>query len=299
MNSIANIVLFSLSDPNSPTGTSPALIKTGGNPNLSPETSISYSVGLDLKPSAIPGLRLSGTYSRIDYKDRLASLADFTTALTDPANSAFVVRNPSASEQATAIAAAANSVEEMNYTGSPYNPSTVVAIVDYRLQNIARQKVDAVDLQFDYSPPNAEWISVFGNATYLHIKQQASPSAPSKVTTGLVFNPPSFRARGGFTLKHGDFAGTVIANYTGKLINEYTPQFRDVHAETTLDLTVQYTPNEASVLRGIDISLSVQNIFNTKPPLVVYNVNRANLNYDSFNYSPLGRFVTFQISKRW
>jgi len=43
---------------------------------------------------------------------------------------------------------------------------------------------------------------------------------------------------------------------------------------------------------------SAQNLFNREPPLHVVT-SFENAPYDSTNYSAVGRFLSFSISKRW
>jgi outer membrane receptor protein involved in Fe transport len=44
--------------------------------------------------------------------------------------------------------------------------------------------------------------------------------------------------------------------------------------------------------------ISAQNLLNRKPPLYAVT-SFENAPYDSTNYSAIGRFLSFSISKRW
>ncbi len=58
-------------DPTAPTGTSLVLVEEGNNSDLKQETASTWTAGIDLAPSAVPGLKLSLTYYAIDYENRI------------------------------------------------------------------------------------------------------------------------------------------------------------------------------------------------------------------------------------
>ena len=51
-------------------------------------------------------------------------------------------------------------------------------------------------------------------------------------------------------------------------------------------------------LRGLDLILAAQNLLDTAPPLITTGPV-TDTPYDSTNYSPVGRFVSFTIAKKW
>src|SRR3546814_17036174 len=62
-------------DPASPTGQSNVLVRRGNDPDLQPEKATSWTLGADLEPSFLPGLRASFTYYNLTYRDRITSPA--------------------------------------------------------------------------------------------------------------------------------------------------------------------------------------------------------------------------------
>jgi len=67
----------------------------------------------------------------------------------------------------------------------------------------------------------------------------------------------------------------------------------------TLDLTALYHLDDGpDLLRGIEMSLSVQNVFDQAPPYLK-NARAYYVNYDSTNYSAIGRFVGFSVTKNF
>jgi len=77
-----------------------------------------------------------------------------------------------------------------------------------------------------------------------------------------------------------------------------TPSIR-IGSLTSFDATARYQlAGKRSLLGDFDLTLSVQNIFNAKPPVIRSNFAFTEP-YDSTNYTPFGRFVSFAISKHW
>ncbi len=59
--------LANLPNPASPNGSSPALIRAGGNPGLQPETANAWSIGADYSPPELGGLQASATFFDVKY----------------------------------------------------------------------------------------------------------------------------------------------------------------------------------------------------------------------------------------
>src|SRR3546814_5834745 len=70
---------------------------------------------------------------------------------------------------------------------------------------------------------------------------------------------------------------------------------------TTFDATLRYATGErAGAWSGLEFAFSAQNLLDRSPPLYTVAANRLHVPpYDSTNYSPIGRFMSFSVSKRW
>ena len=62
------------------------------------------------------------------------------------------------------------------------------------------------------------------------------------------------------------------------------------------DGRMRWTPTGSGALEGVEVALSVQNLFNEDPP---FYDSPLGVGYDPANASPLGRTVALQISRRW
>jgi outer membrane receptor protein involved in Fe transport len=271
----------------------------GGNPDLKPERATTWSVTADLHPRVIDGLQIGLSYFHIDYRDRvLMPITNRAVALSDPAFREFVTFNPSAAEQAALIAMAPAGLA--NFAGAAYDPANVVAIVNDTYLNVAHQIIHGVDLSSDY---RFDWaggdVDLSGNASWLTSRQQNSADGPVFALAGTEFNAPHFRARAGVTVHHGNLTASSFLNYIGRVKDLQTTPPVEGASMATIDLTLLYRlDRDSALLRGTELSLSIQNLANERPPYL-HSAAPYIVDYDSNNYSALGRFVSVGISKHW
>jgi iron complex outermembrane recepter protein len=277
-----------------------ALVIDGGNPDLSPERASSWSATLDVHPRALPGARVELSYFRTRYRDRVVTPILFLSqALSNPLYRDRLTFNPSAALLAQTVAGA---VSFTNATGAPYDPAAVAVLVDNGNVNAARQSIEGADLLLSYRTTigrSGDHLTLRLNATYLDSEQQLSAGQPVLPLAGIIYNPPHVRARAGISWEHGPFTATGNLTYIGGVDDARRAATVRVESMTTADLTLRYRSGAASgPFSGIDLSLSVQNLFDEQPGRIATTLF-SDAPFDSTNYSPLGRFVAFSITKRW
>ncbi len=280
-----------------PAGSTVALV-SGGNADLRPERATSWSATLVIHPPALRGAQLEISYFDTRYRDRIVTPIDRASqALSNPIYADYVTRNPTAAEIAARVTASPSFV---NASGAPYNPATIVAIADASNVNAGRQRIHGVDAlaryHFQIGGPDQS-IDLSANATYLTSNQQITPTLPVTTLAGTIFNPPHVRARGGASWRDGALTLTTTLSYIGSVTDTRAVPSRRVAAMAPLDLTVRYNTKGPQTSRGIDIALSVQNVFNDTPASIAGIFFEAP--YDSTNYSPVGRYVGLSIAKSW
>lgn len=279
--------------------TAATLLKLGGNPGLKPERASTWSAGLDIHPRALKGARLQVTWFNVDYRDRIVVPITFLNqALSNPIYAGQVTRAPTAAAQSAVIAAAST---YLNFTGNPYDPSSVVAIVDNANLNAGRQRARGVDILAEdtirLGPDQQLRLSV--NASYLKSDQHLSAAQPLTELAGSIFNPPHWRgaATATWSLKNLTVTGAVYRIGSVADVRE-TPAVT-VRGMTTFDLTASYAvPRGRGVLGGVRVTVSAQNLFNAKPDTIAIDAGYE-APYDSTNYSPLGRLLSIALSKSW
>ena len=279
---------------------STALLLQGGNSDLKPERATSWSATLDLHPRGIEGARLELSYFNTRYRDRVVTPIQFLSqALSNPLYLDRLTFNPGAA-LLDEIIASADSFG--NATGAPYNPASVAVFIDARNVNAGHQKIQGGDLLFTYSTTlgrNGGELTARANATYLDSEQQLTSSQPVLPLAGILFNPPHVRARGGLSWTRGPFTLTGDITYIGGVKDtRRTPTVR-VDPMTTFDLTGRWRSSATSgLLKGLDVGLTAQNLFNAKPDIIATTLP-SDAPYDSTNYSPVGRFIAVSVAKTW
>ncbi len=264
----------------------------GGNDKTKAERSENWSVSAEAKP--LSGLSLSASYFHILYTDRVAPpLASSAGVLTNPLYASLITFNPTLAEQA-AIVSGASAPGLQNGTGGPYDPSKVVAILDARDRNIARQWYRGVDLAARYrlSISESDSLALSGAATWLHSKQLLLPGLPTTELAGQIFNPPHFKARGGASYGNERFSLSGFVTYVGGVVDARRMQSVDIASFTTLDLTGRIR------LGSFEVGLNALNIFNEKPA-TIYTSTPSDTPFDTTNYSATGRFLSISVSRKW
>lgn len=279
-------------------------------PDLGPERAETYTAGFDFAPSGLPGFRFSGTYYKIDYTDRIGmapsgGLNPFATPQLLPdliyraSSSAFIeeqlraspLRGNSTSYDLSNPAAAASALfQDPNFW-----------VYDTRLRNLALSRQDGFDLSIRQSL-DLGWgeARLAANVTRIfEYRQQASQSAAVLTAVGVPGRSPHWRGRTSAALTAGDFNAALGVNYTGSYPNVWVAGSPEVGSWVTTDLNLTYSFGDKS---GSRLSLSVQNLFDEDPPLLVMgsgNTIAVPVGFDPANANPLGRVVSISLTKKW
>ena len=282
---------------------------TGPNQSLKPETGKTWSLGLDVAPPDVPGLRLSTTFWNVDYTGMITS-PQAIFALSSPALSPLLTLYPNGATAAQ-IAAAVGSRQQ---TGAL--PQKVYFIYSYQQQNALNLKSDGIDADASYlfdTSVGTFSADLSGSVKLKMMQQFGSGGQWFSILNTSGFNTtfPSNRlaARLDLGWKESGVSAHVIANYEGSYYNwngsAPYPLLRDaafspigggqpVVAYTTFDIHAAYNFGTSGVLANSEIDLTGTNIFNKAPPFF----NTA-IGYDTFNANPIGRLITVGVSKKW
>lgn len=264
----------------------------GPNDRLEPERSENWTFSATVKPAR--GLELTASYFRIQYKDRVAPpLASGAGVLDNPIYGDLVTFNPAASLLDDIYAGAVDGLQ--NITGSPYDPARVVAFLDARDRNIARQKYSGIDVsaRYDIDLGAGRQLTLNAAGTWLDSSQQLLPGLPVTDLSGTIFHPPHFRARGGITWSSKRFSLSSILNHGGDIIDNRRPSRERIDGLTTLDVT-----GRLRIGSGTEVSLSALNIFNAKPK-AIFTTSPFDAPFDTTNGSAAGRFLSLTVRHDW
>ncbi len=290
-------LLFSIPDPDDPSQNIPGLILGGNNAKLQPETATTWTVGFDMTSNFVSGLNISLTYFNIKYKDRIKRPQAFLDGFSDPRFASFVTRNPDADfvDFWTSIPNFRNF--------STFNPADTEIVFNIRLRNMSLVDTSGLDFSISYELETdlGDWNFIL-NSTYLFKQstQLTETSDPFDVVD-TIFNPAALKINGGLSWSRGGFATNLRVNHIGSYKDDRVTPAVDVSSWTTFDLNLSYnTENryDSPWLKDTVFSLSIQNMFDQDPPFVKSEFN-SKINFDPDNATSLGRFIAFQITRKW
>lgn len=269
---------------------------TGGNPDVDPQKSKSWSFGTILTPRFIPGLTLRADWTRITIRNAYFNPRQLLTANTPEKQAAFedfLLTHP---ERFTRAAPA---------PGDPFSVGKIT-FIDATQTNLSLYRSESIDFSGDYQTRIGKGtLSLTGNATLLlDLQQQISPSSPVTELDGVVTVQNLTGV--GNSLR---FRGTISANYATDTWNVgvRARHFSGYYLFYKNQLTGEYPVNAnqggnrvpgttffdlfggITVFKGTDLRVGINNIFNKKPPI---DVTRG------LGYAPYGdpRLRSFFVS---
>ena len=282
-----------------PSGT--IIYTSGGNPDLKPERASSWSIGGELHPPAIAGLRVNASYFSVRYRDRVAQpiAGSIATAFSNPGYASLLIRNPGAAQLDALIAGALYGLT--NFADEDYDPAAVAVLVDNRNRNVARQAIEGVDFAIRYALDlgSGQRLDLGGSATYLKSDQLITAELPRTQLAGMLFNPPHWRGRVGATFEGEGHMISAFANYIGEVEDRRFTLVSDVKSIVTVDLAARMDVGSRGDVEPLfDLSLVVNNLFNASPARIRTR-GSSDTPYDSTNFSPIGRFIGLKIARSW
>jgi iron complex outermembrane receptor protein len=242
----------------------------------------------------VPGLRTTVDYFNIDYKDRILTPGN-DQSIFAKSNLAPYLNTAPTPAQVQAL------MSDPTFTGSSTEPASGIKFVqDGRRYNAGVVKTSGVDLSVHYEHGSAIGRLNGGlSANYiLSYKQQFTPATP--LVDGLLNtlnNPLRLRARADFGWAGEDARANLFANFTNSYTNTTLATNPKVASATTWDMSAQYDIGKlfGTRYKNLRASLSVQNVFDRKPPYV----QNATLAFDPQNFSAIGRLASFTVDTKF
>ncbi|MDB6127306.1 MAG: hypothetical protein JWM35_1202, partial [Verrucomicrobia bacterium] len=271
-------------------------ISSGGSPTLQPEESSSWSAGVILSPRAVPRLRLSVDWTKIEKTNNITPL---------PSNQATINNEPYLPGRI---------IRAAPVVGDPYAAGRITAL-DLTFINISRAEISAWDAQLDYGVDlqDAGNIDAYAMATYTsHYKTRLLSAAPLVENVSVNSNfPVRVKANAGATWSRGNWSlnwairyfdsylvadpaqsanATTIANQGngGRVPAQW---YNDFSATWRFGNARRSGPKTAGIFHGVELQVGLKNVFNVDPPF------DASVLYAS-DYSPFGdpRLRTYFVS---
>jgi outer membrane receptor protein involved in Fe transport len=286
-------------DPLSPSGTANVIGLFGYAPDIQPEKATTWTAGFDIAPRALPGFKFSFTYYDVDYRDRIGSVSeDYLRFLVDrTAFAGVITENPSPDRVETLFSSPIFS----NPFGFAANE--IDAIIDGRTRNLSRERQRGIDFDLGYAPELAGGSLDLGIAgtRILSIKRQLTAGAPFNDVVGLYASPVNWRLRGRAGWSKDGFSANAFVNYVDGYRNQIVTPAARVPAWTTVDVSLAQAVgvHTEDGGRGLNLALSILNLFDRDPPFVEVQSSNSALGYDPEKANPLGRTIALQATIRW
>ncbi len=250
--------------------------RTGGNPDVDPQKSESWSFGTILTPRFVPGLTLRADWSQITIRNAYFNPRQLLLVNTPEQQEAFESFMSAHPERFERAAPAPN---------DPFGVGKII-FIDARWTNLSLSRSESVDFSADYQAKIGDGIfSITGSGTLLlDLKSQLTPASAVFEEDGIV-TTQNFTGVGN-SLR---FRGTLTANYSTKRwsIGARARHTSGYYLRYKDDATGEYpvVPNQGanrvsgstffdlfgslSFPTGTELRAGINNIFNKRPPIDV------------------------------
>jgi iron complex outermembrane receptor protein len=257
---------------------------TSGNPNLQPETSEGYNVGLVWEP---------GMMANTSWSDRISFEVNYSHIELDGAIKA--------QDGQSLLDRCAETGDALACATITRTPTGTVSAINNPLINIGGIETEAVDLTINWVSPETGLgtFSLRSSTNFLLSFDEIVPTS-----TGLLAIPREGTERGSPDQAYPEvkstlsldwdwtqFGATATARYISEVDESGAPNSLD--AMTYIDLQARFTP--AALNDRITLAIGVNNVTDEDPPgCFTCGLN----NFDPTTYDPPGRFGYVRISYR-
>jgi iron complex outermembrane recepter protein len=300
-----NIETQLLPDTASPSGSTDTIIIQGGNLNLRPETSKSYTGGFDLKPTTVPEFSLSMTFFYINITGKISAPPTSSGgiySLNDPSLLPYIMKPPFTPGTVQAYFDSSAFAGDLARLG----PSAVQAIFDNRLTNLGTTVESGLDLTTRYAlslDPGRLNLSLNVERLFENNSRAAS-FWPVVSLLNAFAEPPKWKGRAGAAWTQGALTASASINYVNSYRNSLFSPSEPIGSWTTGDLYLGYKTGEAMPwpLRQLAVALNIANVTDAHPPrarIPASLTGESAIPFDPANASPVGRVISLSIDKRW
>jgi iron complex outermembrane recepter protein len=134
------------------------------------------------------------------------------------------------------------------------------------------------------------------------VEYQPAPGTAAASLVNIVGHPVDLRLNGAAGWSRDRLAASLTLSYWGDYRNDLFSPSREVASWLTTDVQLSYrTQQDAGILQGLSVALTVMNLADRDPPAVAFPASTfpPKVGYDSTNASPLGRSISLSLTKRW
>lgn len=281
----------------------PRLVRQGGNPGLGPETGRTLQAGAGWSPRRAAGFSVEATWFRYDLEDLISGvspvyvLADELGGLGDlvhraPGTQTVVNRTGAPVAVLTGPAGQTTNVAPGQSTSVPGR----LERVDSYTVNLSRHRNEGWDFTARHAGTWAggRWAAAAGGS-YTHFSGSAYDRRQPLVNYAGFSNQPRWRGRTTLDWARGAWTTGATLNYIARsghhgANGRYQKPYRTAH------LRFGYTTDRDSWLRGTQIALGIDDLFDDDPPLYLDHPMGFNTGGIA---RPQGRFWRVTLRRTW
>jgi len=276
------------------------VFQSGGNPEISPETAKTWSLGIDYELPFSADAMLSLTYFEIDYENQIAVYLGDRNILQREEE--FEGTNIIRRDQA-----AADRIDELLAQGLPVRgvlPNPPTLYVDGRPNNLGRSETKGIDFLVRTAwetDGDSEFVADFSGVWTLDHNVSITPSGTLLDKENEIFFPLGLRARASLSWYHGPFSARAVLNYIGSYDNALASPTQKVDAYSPIDLNFWYELGGAGGTGfgdGWVLGVEARNVFDEDPPYVnIAPSGNGSGGYDATASNPVGQVFAVSVRK--
>jgi iron complex outermembrane receptor protein len=278
----------------------PSLSVPGGSADLQPQEATTWSIGVDINPVQVPGLRVGVTYWNVELRKMIGtSTMPIQDLYVTPAWQQYYILYPTLEQVLAFAGGTANlpvngAVSLASLYGQGNDP---YIIRDLRRHNLGNQYVDGIDWEVSYRRPT-DFGSVRGsvNATYT-LNRDSEPFEGAPLVDLLANNNRKLTLSANVGVEVGRFLASATLNYSGGYPVVGVVNQTRVKAFHPLNLFFRYGFDGPGLLRDTELTLNIDNVFDINPPF--YNGGIGGGLFGLANGSTLGRYYNVGLRKRF
>ncbi|CCA90013.1 TonB-dependent receptor (plasmid) [Novosphingobium sp. PP1Y] len=276
---------------------------SGGNLDLQPETSRTYSLGFDYTPAWKPGARLGINYFDLVYKGQINGfLSNRNVLRQEDQFTSIILRGAAAQARIADLVSQGYRVNG----GTTQTALDSVVFVDGRPSNQGTTITRGIDFNlsvpFDVGADGKVRVTL-GGIRFFTYKSALTPTSDLIEQVNNIDYPLKLRMRGSLDYSNDWLSAGVTVNYANGYNNTLFSPAERIKAYTTIDAQLSFDLGKTGIYgtEGIRLGIDVQNLFDQDPPYVDIAPigNGGGGGFDAQVANPIGRLVSFSLSKEF